>query len=53
MHGHISKLAGAQRAGLERAGIKADLYQYIFCKFPKEIAKNLLLESQKLFLEIS
>lgn len=28
MYGHIQKLALAEQAGLKKAGINADLYQY-------------------------
>lgn len=28
MYGHIKKLAEAELAGLKKAGIEADLYQY-------------------------
>jgi NAD(P)H dehydrogenase (quinone) len=29
MHGHILKLAEAEKAGIEAAGGKADIYQYV------------------------
>jgi multimeric flavodoxin WrbA len=28
MYGHIQKLAEAEQAGLKKAGIEADIYQY-------------------------
>jgi NAD(P)H dehydrogenase (quinone) len=30
MYGHIAQLAEAERAGIEEAGGKADIYQYAF-----------------------
>jgi hypothetical protein len=30
MYGHIQKLAEAEKEGLKKAGIDADLYQYVF-----------------------
>jgi len=29
MYGHVAKLAQAEKAGIEAAGGKADLYQYV------------------------
>jgi hypothetical protein len=29
MYGHISKLAEAEKEGLKKAGIEADIYQYV------------------------
>lgn len=34
MYGHIQKLALAEQAGLKKAGINADLYQYASSQFP-------------------
>ena len=34
MYGHIQKIALAEQAGLKKAGIEADLYQYVSRAFP-------------------
>jgi len=45
MYGHISKLAEAEKAGLKKAGIEADVYQ-VAETLPKEVLQKMHAPSQ-------
>lgn len=38
MYGHIAKLAEAEKAGIEAAGGKADLYQWVPIPIPSTLS---------------
>ena len=51
MYGHIAQLAEAEKAGLKKAGIEADIYQYVSVSNVYELGLIAMVELLKLFLK--